>query len=100
MPSLYERALQDIIAVIDAVALACGEDDSLEEARMLASVLLDRLRRGEQVERAAIVSILSRIREALVEARDALEEEGCLEAYRLDDAVARIDSVIGPPPSA
>ena len=99
MEPLYQRALEDVIVVIDAVAIACGSTEGLEEARMLASLLLDKLRKGERVERGAVVSALAKIRDALLEARDELEEEGCLEAYRIDDAIARIDSVIGPPPA-
>ncbi len=94
MSSIALRALQDVIAVLEAVALACGSTETLDEARSIASMLLESVREGraslDQVRRAA-----ERLAELITDAREELEMEGCLEAYRLDDALAALEYVKG-----
>ncbi len=89
---VYIRALQDVVAVLESVALACGSTESLDEARSMAKLLLDGLREGN-VDKQRLPAAIERLAELIEDAREELEAEGCLEAYRLDDALAALESV-------
>ncbi len=95
MTIVFVKALQDVAVVIDALMVACGSTEELAEARLLVRTLLEELKLGN-VELPAVISVLRRVRELLAEARYKLEDNGCLDAYRVDDAIAALDSVIGP----
>ena len=95
MAKIFVKALQDVAVVIDSLIIACGSTDELTEARVLVRNLLEEIRAGP-LDLPAVVSVLRRVRELLQEARYKLEESGCLDAYRIDDALAALDSVIGP----
>lgn len=95
MTTVYQKVLQDVAVLIDALLVACGSSDVLTEARILVHSLLEEVKRGS-ASLSDILHALRRVRRLLEEARGELEESGCLDAYRVEDAIAALDSVIGP----
>ena len=84
-----------MLTVIDSLILACGETEELIKARVRLVHLLDTLG-SDEFDLALAAYTLKSVRELLEEAKAKLEEVGCLDAYRVEDALAELDSVIGP----
>ena len=89
MTSPVLKALYDALSVVEALRVSCGGSESLEEAEKVLRLLIDAARRGEKPSRTGIENII----QLLLDARDELEELGCLEAYRLEDAIAALESI-------
>lgn len=86
------RALQDVVVVLESVALACGSTETLDEARTIASTILGSVKRGQR-DTGMVNEMIARLIELIDHARAELEMNGCLEAYRLDDALAALESI-------
>ncbi len=83
------KAFYDALSIIESVRLSCSHE-LLDEAAGILRLLIDAVKRGERPRRAGIEDLIGLIDDAKTE----LEGMGCFEAYRLEDAIAVLESIL------